>query len=219
MLMDIPSPSLEKTPLFHCADKQGDRGPVVLWCHPDDETFARSMVASLVAYLLYIKRKCNDLGENFSKGENLFMARQLYRFLKPEAVQRSMACDWSSSEGGVVSRAETEAMLNLDTNERFNFKNSTKNTPSESANKAMDRAVDHGKAPPPPQYQNGETDSISTSSGWHAGAKDGANAADNQSDTSSTTTSTKKNVVTFNVADKEGETKSTTSSRRSRSTK
>ena len=60
-------------------------------------------------------------GKHFLKEENEFMAKHLYRFFTPDAVKRSMRCDWSDKDGGVTSREAEAAIDALKTNDHFKF--------------------------------------------------------------------------------------------------
>ena len=84
------------------------------------------------------------------------MARHLYRFFLPQAVKRSLNCEWSEEEGGVTSREETSAMLALEIDHRYNFDSAVP-----AAQATMERTIDTAILPPP-QYQQRENDSIST---------------------------------------------------------
>ena len=92
----------------------------------------------------------------YSLAENKYMARHLYRFFLPQAVKRSLSCEWSEEEGGVTSRKETSAILALEIDVRYKFDTATKSTPI-----IMDRAIDTAILPLA-QYQQQEKDSIST---------------------------------------------------------
>jgi len=91
----------------------------------------------------------------YSLAENKYMARHLYRFFLPQAVERSLSCEWSKAEGGVTSREETSAILALKMDVRYKFDIATK------SELIMDRAINTAILPPA-QYQQQETDSIST---------------------------------------------------------
>jgi len=56
-LMGIASPSFHDQPMFHCVDKPSLRSPCIFWCHPEDETAARALVAGIIPYLRYMLRK------------------------------------------------------------------------------------------------------------------------------------------------------------------
>ena len=83
------------------------------------------------------------------------MAKHLYHFFTPDAVKRSMRCDWSSKDGGVTSREAEAALDALTTNSHFKF--DTKKKVAVETKKNGDEAV-----LPPAQYQPGESDSVPT---------------------------------------------------------
>mmetsp|Transcript_18772 Transcript_18772/g.38880 ORF Transcript_18772/g.38880 Transcript_18772/m.38880 type:complete len:117 (+) Transcript_18772:1429-1779(+) len=75
-------------------------------------------------------------------------SNQLDRFFSQAAVSRSLSCDWSSTEGGVVSRTETYAMANLDLemDAAKRFDHSTV-SPAAGAQATMQRRVDAPTTP------------------------------------------------------------------------
>ena len=157
-IMHVDSPSFPGSPLFHCVDKPNAKAPGVFWCHPQDNAFARSIVAGLIAYLRHQIRGEMDSSiiAPYSIDENKYMARHLYRFFLPQAVKRSLSCEWSEEEGGVTSREETSAMQALEIDVRYKFDTAPTAEPI-----IMDRTIDAAILPPA-QYQQQETDSIST---------------------------------------------------------
>ena len=155
LIMMMPSPSFEGLQLFHCADKNSAKAPCTLMVHPSDETYARAMVAGLIPYLRFQFRcKAFPEGTKFSAEENEFMSKHLYRFFTPDAVKRSMRCDWSEKDGGVTSRESDAAMDALNTNSRFKF--ATDKVVVETGKEGEEAVM------PPAQYQPGETDSVLT---------------------------------------------------------
>jgi hypothetical protein len=156
LIMMLPSPTFEGTQLFHCADKNSAKAPCTFMVHPSDETHARAMVAGLIPYLRFqFRKKIFPDGKQFSKEENEFMSKHLYRFFTPDAVKRSMRCDWSEKDGGVTSRESEAAIEALGDNDRFKFEDSKK-VEVENVPEGDEALL------PPAQYQQGESDSVPT---------------------------------------------------------
>ena len=83
------------------------------------------------------------------------MSKHLYRFFTPEAVKRSMRCDWSDKDGGVTSREAESALNALSDFDHFKFEAVTK-VEVETGKMGEDAML------PPAQYQPGESDSVPT---------------------------------------------------------
>jgi hypothetical protein len=156
LIMMMPSPNIPGSQLFHCADKNSAKAPCTFMVHPTDETHARAMVAGLIPYLRFqFRRKAFPGEKQFSKDENVFMAKHLYRFFTPDAVKRSMRCDWSAKDGGVTSREAESALDALKDNDHFKFATVEK-VIVDTANIGEEALL------PPAQYQQGESDSVPT---------------------------------------------------------
>jgi hypothetical protein len=156
LIMMMPSPNFPALQLFHCADKNSAKAPCTFMVHPSDETHARAMVAGLIPYLRFqFRRKLFPDSEHFTKEENEFMAKHLYRFFTPDAVKRSMRCDWSAKDGGVTSREAESALNALNDYDHFKFAAAAKVVVE--TDKVGEEAM-----LPPAQYQPGESDSVPT---------------------------------------------------------
>jgi hypothetical protein len=168
-LMGIQSPTFDGVPLFHCVDKPSPNAPVSLFCHPRDESFARSVTAGMVAYVRHFVRKDKHF-EPYSTEENDYMARQVYRFFKTSAVKRSLGCEWCEETQGVISSSITNALDSLTADGRFDFKGTAAAGNSEGMVRAVDKKVQIIE--PPKQYQTNEEDSIKTFREMTTGKRD-----------------------------------------------
>jgi hypothetical protein len=158
-LMNIQSPSFKGVPLFHCVDKPSPNAPVSLFCHPRDESFARSVTAGMVAYVRHFARKDQNF-EPYSVEENDYISRQVYRFFKTSAVKRSMGCEWCEETKGVISPSITNALDSLTSDGRFDFEQQAPTPDAVGMVRAVDKKV--VIVEPPNQYQINEEDSIKT---------------------------------------------------------
>jgi len=159
-LMTIKSPTFSDVPLFHCVDKPSPNAPVSLFCHPKDESYARSVTAGMVPFIRHFARQSQNFLP-YSQEENAYMAKQVYRFFKMSAVKRSMGCEWCEESQGVISDTMTSALHSLTTDARFTFELKEVT----GAIDGMSRAVDNKQGEtvdPPSQYQTNEEDSIKT---------------------------------------------------------
>jgi hypothetical protein len=110
----------------------------------------------LIPYLRFqFRRKAFPNAQQFTKEENVFMAKHLYRFFTPDAVKRSMRCDWSEKDGGVTSREAESALDALKDNDHFKFATIEK-VIVDTENVGEEALL------PPAQYQPGESDSVPT---------------------------------------------------------
>ena len=159
-MMTIKSPTFSDVPLFHCVDKPSPNAPVSLFCHPKDESYARSVTAGMVPFIRHFARQSQNFLP-YSQEENAYMAKQVYRFFKMSAVKRSMGCEWCEESQGVISDTMTSALHSLTTDARFTFELKE----VAGAIDGMSRAVDNKQGEtvdPPSQYQTNEEDSIKT---------------------------------------------------------
>ena len=162
MLISIKSKNVPDTQLFHCIDKPSIRAPVYLWCHPDDESEARAIIAGMIAYFRHWLRKTFiPTAEAFGAEENRWMSRNLYCFFRPQAVKRSFTMEWSESEGSITTRAESEALNALSVDCAFHFSTTQKETEEDEVTTTMSRLADAHPLPPY-QYQTTEADDVST---------------------------------------------------------
>ncbi|KAL7578208.1 hypothetical protein ACA910_012635 [Epithemia clementina (nom. ined.)] len=159
-----------ENPLFHSVDCCNMNGPAKFRFHPNDAAEAHATIAALIPLLCHHLQGIFELtATKLSKQEHKIMDLLLYCFFTPRAVTRSFKTKWDENAGCCISPNEVQMNEVRKANERFHFKCKV-DTLALSGRKAKDddnsniqwAANTDKAAPPPAQYQQGKSNSIST---------------------------------------------------------
>ncbi|KAL7571987.1 hypothetical protein ACA910_001644 [Epithemia clementina (nom. ined.)] len=157
-------------PLFPSVDKRNPKGPAKFRFHTNNDADAHATIAALIPLLRHHLCEVYALTtKKLSKAVNKLLEPILYRFFTPRAVTRSFKTEWNEAEGCFILQNDLQMMGVHDADPQFHFQCDIDTSILTHAgqpkldNPDLQCAIDNdNKVPPPPQYQLGEDDSIST---------------------------------------------------------
>ena len=158
MLMGFTSHRSPATTLFHTVDKRSPEAPTKFKFHPANRNQAETTIKGLIPLLRHRLRVDNNSTlEKLSDAENMWLQPKLYQFFESSAVEDSYQVEWDEELQECVSAIDMEldALLEVDSHLHFDLPPALKAT-QRSSDKPAPQPM------PPPQYQAGEDDSLST---------------------------------------------------------